>query len=344
MAIIVLLSTKGNDGLQKKIEMANQYLLELDYENAIALYDEVLEIDSKNVEAYLGLAECYINQDKLDDARIIIEKGLEETSSEELKEMLEEFYKEDIENEKESTDKEDNSDENDEGTVEASKEIPLYTMDDYVGTWVLIRSSVDYFGNSKSGYYYVFNADGTGEYSYCDEKAYKAAGPSEGKGGTYFSKGSDLRVSDFYKKISFTYNEENGIVAIVFEDGKEVSYEVNNKILYENMIPFVKIEGDSEGMTGIWSTSSNNGYDKNNIINDILIIKDNGTADWIYVENLEVPEEYEYAYPTACELLEDGSLLVYEGPDWDNWPVKITDLNWILHGGYSDTAIFFKLK
>lgn len=45
--------------VRNNIEAGNRYLEELDYERAIASYQQALDIDPKNVEANLGLAEAY---------------------------------------------------------------------------------------------------------------------------------------------------------------------------------------------------------------------------------------------------------------------------------------------
>ena len=48
--------------IQEQIALGRKYLVELDYENAIAAYEKVIKIDPKCVEAYLGLAEVYVTE------------------------------------------------------------------------------------------------------------------------------------------------------------------------------------------------------------------------------------------------------------------------------------------
>lgn len=77
--------------LEEQLELGNQYLDDMDYEQAIAAFEMALEIDDKCVEAYLGLAEAYTRLGELDKAIEILELGILKTDSEELKEKLEEL-------------------------------------------------------------------------------------------------------------------------------------------------------------------------------------------------------------------------------------------------------------
>ena len=61
VAIAVVSKTDSTDkNLSEQLELGNRYLDELNYEEAIAIYEEVLKIDSRNEEAYIGLANVYI--------------------------------------------------------------------------------------------------------------------------------------------------------------------------------------------------------------------------------------------------------------------------------------------
>ena len=57
----VVISAKGRKDtkVQEKLNLAAQYLTDMDYENAIATYEEVLGINPKCPEAYLGLVDVY---------------------------------------------------------------------------------------------------------------------------------------------------------------------------------------------------------------------------------------------------------------------------------------------
>lgn len=62
VAVVILFAVRQMQSraeVRNNIEAGNRYLEELDYERAIASYQQALEIDPKNVEANLGLAEAY---------------------------------------------------------------------------------------------------------------------------------------------------------------------------------------------------------------------------------------------------------------------------------------------
>lgn len=67
---------------------AQKYLIENQYEQAIAEFNKVIEIEPKNVDAYLGLAEAYVGMGDADKAIEILENGYEITGDDRLKEML----------------------------------------------------------------------------------------------------------------------------------------------------------------------------------------------------------------------------------------------------------------
>ena len=73
-----------------KLDLGEKYLEELEYEKALAAYKEVLKIDPKSVEAYLGMAEVYIAMGDYEEALEILEEGYEETESRKLEKKIEE--------------------------------------------------------------------------------------------------------------------------------------------------------------------------------------------------------------------------------------------------------------
>lgn len=79
--IIGIVASKGNDGtkLQKLLDAGEKYLAELDYEQAVAVYNEVIALDPKNVEAYLGLAEAYVGMGDTEAAIAALKAGYEAT-------------------------------------------------------------------------------------------------------------------------------------------------------------------------------------------------------------------------------------------------------------------------
>ncbi len=68
---------KSRAEVKSNIELANRYLSELDYEQAIACYQRALDIEPKNVEANLGLAGVYDAAQMYAYAEAIYESMLE---------------------------------------------------------------------------------------------------------------------------------------------------------------------------------------------------------------------------------------------------------------------------
>ena len=89
--VIIFLFYINSDTVKvnRQLELAQRYLLEEDYEQAIATFQIVIEIDPRNVDAYIGLAEAYVSADELGNAVKTLEKAAEWTDSEEILAMLE---------------------------------------------------------------------------------------------------------------------------------------------------------------------------------------------------------------------------------------------------------------
>ena len=82
------------------IELAERYLNEQNYEQAIIEFQKVLEIEPMNVDAYLGLANVYEEMGDIDKATEILQEGLEKTGDERIQQRLDDLLKQ----EEESTD------------------------------------------------------------------------------------------------------------------------------------------------------------------------------------------------------------------------------------------------
>ncbi len=70
------------------IELANRYLSEQNYEQAIIEYEKILEIEPMNVDAYLGLAKAYEKNGEIDKAIEVLREGLEMTDDERIEKRL----------------------------------------------------------------------------------------------------------------------------------------------------------------------------------------------------------------------------------------------------------------
>ncbi len=70
------------------LEIAEHYLLEQDYEQAIIEYEKVLKIDPMNVDAYLGLAKAYERSGDIDKAIEVLREGLDKTGDKRIEKRL----------------------------------------------------------------------------------------------------------------------------------------------------------------------------------------------------------------------------------------------------------------
>ena len=76
--------------LTKVLDLGTNYLVSLDYENAILQYIDIIQHDPKNKEAYAGLYAAYAAQGKTDEASEVLNKAQEvfENDAEFLPEFL----------------------------------------------------------------------------------------------------------------------------------------------------------------------------------------------------------------------------------------------------------------
>ena len=97
IAVATVIFVTGNSAerkLAEQLDLAEGYLSELDYENAIVAYEAAIEIDPGCRDAYLGLADIYIEQEEYEEAAKILEEGLAQTDSRAILRKLEEVEEE----------------------------------------------------------------------------------------------------------------------------------------------------------------------------------------------------------------------------------------------------------
>lgn len=63
--------------LLEQLDLGNKYLDNQDYEEAVIAFTKAIEIAPMSVEAYMGAAEAYIGMGNLEQAKEILEQGLE---------------------------------------------------------------------------------------------------------------------------------------------------------------------------------------------------------------------------------------------------------------------------
>lgn len=87
----VIMVTVGGDtsAYDRHMELAQRYLDDLQYEQAIAEYKAAIEIEPNNKEAYLALADIYVQQEDYEAAMDILSHGWEQTEAEEITVCLE---------------------------------------------------------------------------------------------------------------------------------------------------------------------------------------------------------------------------------------------------------------
>lgn len=93
IAVVTVIFAQGGSvekRLAEQLDLAERYLAELDYEQAIAAYEAAIEIDPKCEEAYLGLADIYIEQEEYEKAAEILEEALAQIDSEDINSKQEE--------------------------------------------------------------------------------------------------------------------------------------------------------------------------------------------------------------------------------------------------------------
>ena len=105
IAIVVSASGSSKSKAQEKMDLGMKYLSELNYEQAIVAFNEAIEIDPKNVDAYIKLADVYMITGDFEKAEEILAKAEKEIESDAIEEKKKEVVKakEDKENKEEPT-------------------------------------------------------------------------------------------------------------------------------------------------------------------------------------------------------------------------------------------------
>jgi len=85
---IMIMGRNSNSDIEGLLDLGAKYMEEMDYENAVAVYESILEIDAYNVEAYLGIVEAYRQMGKLDKALEYARRGYELTGDERLGSLI----------------------------------------------------------------------------------------------------------------------------------------------------------------------------------------------------------------------------------------------------------------
>lgn len=65
------------DKYSEQLDTGYKYLLEMNYEQAEITFESIIDMDERNYEAYLGLAEVYTSMDEPELAKEIMEEAAE---------------------------------------------------------------------------------------------------------------------------------------------------------------------------------------------------------------------------------------------------------------------------
>ena len=89
IAVFAINFTSDNSiDINSLISTAQNYLNANNYEQAIAEFNKIIELDPMNVDAYIGLAQAYQGKGDIDKAIETLKTGYEKTGGQRLEEML----------------------------------------------------------------------------------------------------------------------------------------------------------------------------------------------------------------------------------------------------------------
>ena len=89
VALLMYLNNKDMAEYNDKVDEADRYMEELDYEKAEIAYLEAIEIEPKESEAYVKAADVYVAQERYQEAEEILEKGETQAGGKDIAEKLE---------------------------------------------------------------------------------------------------------------------------------------------------------------------------------------------------------------------------------------------------------------
>lgn len=88
VGILLIRSGLNREAYKESIQTAEKYAAAAQYENAIVEYENAIEAVPEEEEAYLGLADVYLTQGRVSQAKATLEKGYTYTKAETVLDML----------------------------------------------------------------------------------------------------------------------------------------------------------------------------------------------------------------------------------------------------------------
>lgn len=171
--VVLLLNSNHETKLDAYLKNAAKYLVEMNYEQAIVEFDKVLEIDPKNVEAYLGKAKAYHEMGDVYKAIETLKDGYEKTGDDRIWKLLTEYNSELLVFTDETTSEiiDTLPDESDYEMITTSYACIVQVSDGYIaasdetnGFWYFVDANGAKL--SETGYKYLETFVGTGENAY----------------------------------------------------------------------------------------------------------------------------------------------------------------------------------
>ncbi len=224
--------TEAEARVREMLELAEEYLRESDYKQAVEAFEDVVDADPKNGNAYLGIAEAYIGMEDYEEAMEILGDGIEalkEDKTEDGKEMLGALadYLDEIEDEYEAIE---------EARIEAEREaaeeaLRIEEENERYERFSAVLSEA-YEAMASKDYERILEIDGT------DEADALAEELEIGECYLYFPEGREVRsgvaagiysVGDngyyfFYGEVEDGVREGEGVICYSFNSGEAYSY------------------------------------------------------------------------------------------------------------------------
>lgn len=294
---------------------AQQYLVENNYEQAIAEFEKILELDPMNVDAYLGLAEAYRDSGDIDKAVEILEKGYELTGDGRIKALLDGLNGAVVEETETST----------AAVSETETEV----------TTTVTAPENEIVKNDDGSYYEMaFNTDG----KIIHEDFYNEDGSSFGSADVEYYPDGNKKNETYYRADGTYYIKEYRADGKVIKktnynaDGSIYFYELYEYDANNNLISDTSYYGD-DSLRGYTKYK----YDSNNYIifqesyDSLIYRKETFTDEYLWEErtyswNIKYNDDYSIAYTYPIDDTE--STLQYGGHN------GIKEC----YGYYSDTA------
>lgn len=87
-AVLLISSQKKEDRYYEQMQAAKRYLSEENYEKMVSAYEMAIELKPEDPDAYIGLAEYYLDEGKYYEAKSIARTGLLKTNNKTLQDII----------------------------------------------------------------------------------------------------------------------------------------------------------------------------------------------------------------------------------------------------------------